>query len=129
MKDVIEPKPLLISIAKCLVADVTSPIVSFIPIPRDFLASITAKAVRITKKLLAKTSTSVIRAMMKVMILIGSHPKIQQSSPEQPQNSDASTAPAVTAPLPDAAFNYSNPDVFNCLPNEIPISTTTGGGG
>ena len=55
MKDVIEPKPLLISIAKCLVADVTSPIVSFIPIPRDFLASITAKAVRITKKLLAKT--------------------------------------------------------------------------
>ena len=101
------------------------PVIKIIPIPRDFIASVTAKAVKITNKLVSKASVFVVLKLQKLKVsLIGKKPVPSTYTPSTAQQ-PASPPP----PLPTATSSYSSPEKFSCLASENATAAATSGDG
>ena len=96
MAQVAVAPPIVISIAKAAEA-VAMLVITLIPLPRDIVAPITANAIKITNKLIVKSSTYTVLALERVRVMaIGSKPLPPQ--PVQVPQPTGQAAPAASLP-------------------------------
>ena len=122
--------PLVIAIAKtnpvldvaAAARNLLSPVVSVLSVPSNIVASATAKAIKIDKKLVAKAKRSILRTAAKIIWLFSRPGQPLAEPPTQVTQYEYQT-------MPDAPFNYSDPKAFSCLSNENATATTLPSGG